>query len=59
MDPQNDFFILLSESCILLFGIDQILRELSRSGKPLISYEDGMPDELRTTRWLMFPISPD
>lgn len=52
MDPQNNFFILLSESCIPLFGIDQILKGLSRSGKSLISYEAGVPGELRTTRCL-------
>lgn len=50
-DPRNDHFVLLSDSCIPLFGFDHIQRMFSRSSKSLISYESGLRDEDTVRRW--------
>jgi hypothetical protein len=50
-DPQNDCFILLSDSCIPLYGFNQIHGVLSRSGKSFISYQFGVKNEEMTDRW--------
>ncbi len=50
-DPQNDCFILLSDSCIPLFGIDQVSRVLNRTAKSLISYKSGFSCGETIARW--------
>ena len=50
-DPQNDGFILLSESCIPLFDFNQIHDALEQTGKSIISYNLNTKNIETFLRW--------
>jgi hypothetical protein len=50
-DPRNECFILLSDSCIPLYGFGQVYQLLDKAGKSFISYQTGKGKEDIATRW--------
>ena len=50
-DPENEYLILLSDSCIPLYGFKQIHSNLSRSGKSFLCYSQNTGNWETAIRW--------
>ena len=50
-DPENEYLILLSDSCIPLYGFNQVHNLLAQNGKSLISFEQNTGNRETAMRW--------